>query len=141
MYESCYSIYVEIFFFSSRRRHTRCALVTGVQTCALPISPTAKRSPAKRKAPAKPKTAATPAPAAKAAPPSSPAPTATAAGLSLGWKSMLAAAVGVVGATGGPLALRGSTPRADKASAHHKAPAPNKKQPTHTNGRDPDWEQ
>src|SRR3546814_10297269 len=34
------SIYVDyyfIFFFSSRRRHTRCALVTGVQTCALPI--------------------------------------------------------------------------------------------------------
>src|SRR3546814_8952972 len=28
---------VELFFFSSRRRHTRCALVTGVQTCALPI--------------------------------------------------------------------------------------------------------
>src|SRR3546814_1534164 len=28
---------VIIFFFSSRRRHTRCALVTGVQTCALPI--------------------------------------------------------------------------------------------------------
>src|SRR3546814_2271583 len=27
------------FFFSSRRRHTRCALVTGVQTCALPIWP------------------------------------------------------------------------------------------------------
>src|SRR3546814_6837383 len=27
-----------ILFFSSRRRHTRCALVTGVQTCALPIS-------------------------------------------------------------------------------------------------------
>src|SRR3546814_6305154 len=26
------------FVFSSRRRHTRCALVTGVQTCALPIS-------------------------------------------------------------------------------------------------------
>src|SRR3546814_9247171 len=26
-----------ILFFSSRRRHTRCALVTGVQTCALPI--------------------------------------------------------------------------------------------------------
>src|SRR3546814_1910134 len=26
-----------IFFFSSRRRHTSCALVTGVQTCALPI--------------------------------------------------------------------------------------------------------
>src|SRR3546814_17258701 len=31
------------FFFSSRRRHTRCALVTGVQTCALPISITAYR--------------------------------------------------------------------------------------------------
>src|SRR3546814_10086169 len=29
---------VWLFFFSSRRRHTRCALVTGVQTCALPIS-------------------------------------------------------------------------------------------------------
>src|SRR3546814_19389139 len=29
------------FLFSSRRRHTRCALVTGVQTCALPICPTA----------------------------------------------------------------------------------------------------
>src|SRR3546814_11878242 len=26
-----------VFFFTSRRRHTRCALVTGVQTCALPI--------------------------------------------------------------------------------------------------------
>src|SRR3546814_12727805 len=30
----CYCLF---FFFSSRRRHTRCALVTGVQTCALPI--------------------------------------------------------------------------------------------------------
>src|SRR3546814_7708876 len=29
--------FVVYFFFSSRRRHTRCALVTGVQTCALPI--------------------------------------------------------------------------------------------------------
>src|SRR3546814_10573155 len=29
------------FFVSSRRRHTRCALVTGVQTCALPISSSA----------------------------------------------------------------------------------------------------
>src|SRR3546814_3927696 len=28
---------VLFFLFSSRRRHTRCALVTGVQTCALPI--------------------------------------------------------------------------------------------------------
>src|SRR3546814_5241335 len=27
-----------VFFFSSKRRHTSCALVTGVQTCALPIS-------------------------------------------------------------------------------------------------------
>src|SRR3546814_5298651 len=35
-----YIVYVIfwLFFFSSRRRHTRCALVTGVQTCALPIS-------------------------------------------------------------------------------------------------------
>src|SRR3546814_5554173 len=37
------------FFCSSRRRHTRCALVTGVQTCALPICQRAeqrgKRSP------------------------------------------------------------------------------------------------
>src|SRR3546814_6802993 len=30
--------FVLCFCFSSRRRHTRCALVTGVQTCALPIS-------------------------------------------------------------------------------------------------------
>src|SRR3546814_6730444 len=29
--------FILMFFFSSRRRHTRCALVTGVQTCALPI--------------------------------------------------------------------------------------------------------
>src|SRR3546814_10392542 len=29
--------YVSFFFFSSILRHTRCALVTGVQTCALPI--------------------------------------------------------------------------------------------------------
>src|SRR3546814_9307715 len=35
---SCYFVFdVMCFFFSSRRRHTRCALVTGVQTCALPI--------------------------------------------------------------------------------------------------------
>src|SRR3546814_1947951 len=35
---SCYIyIFVTYVFFSSRRRHTRCALVTGVQTCALPI--------------------------------------------------------------------------------------------------------
>src|SRR3546814_10294655 len=30
--------FVQFSFFSSRRRHTSCALVTGVQTCALPIS-------------------------------------------------------------------------------------------------------
>src|SRR3546814_10743841 len=30
-------VLVSFFFVSSRRRHTRCALVTGVQTCALPI--------------------------------------------------------------------------------------------------------
>src|SRR3546814_1701458 len=34
MYRLCQLL---VFFFSSRRRHTRCALVTGVQTCALPI--------------------------------------------------------------------------------------------------------
>src|SRR3546814_4165344 len=32
-----YCCVCSVFFFSSRRRHTRCALVTGVQTCALPI--------------------------------------------------------------------------------------------------------
>src|SRR3546814_4593142 len=31
-------LFIFLFFLSSRRRHTRCALVTGVQTCALPIS-------------------------------------------------------------------------------------------------------
>src|SRR3546814_2779802 len=40
--ESCFlffflSLFFLFFFFSSRSRHTRCALVTGVQTCALPI--------------------------------------------------------------------------------------------------------
>src|SRR3546814_7023003 len=38
IYDVCISVLV-FFFFSSRRRHTRCALVTGVQTCALPIWP------------------------------------------------------------------------------------------------------
>src|SRR3546814_1510322 len=33
----CVEMFCILFFFSSRRRHTRCALVTGVQTCALPI--------------------------------------------------------------------------------------------------------
>src|SRR3546814_2420324 len=35
---SCSFVFL-FFFFASRRRHTRCALVTGVQTCALPIYP------------------------------------------------------------------------------------------------------
>src|SRR3546814_8405303 len=38
------AVHVLSFFFSSRRRHTRCALVTGVQTCALPISREAANS-------------------------------------------------------------------------------------------------
>src|SRR3546814_13957914 len=38
IYNRCY-----LCFFSSRRRHTRCALVTGVQTCALPIWPAATK--------------------------------------------------------------------------------------------------
>src|SRR3546814_2664461 len=42
-------LYIYFFFFSSRRRHTRCALVTGVQTCALPISfPRLRRSGLRR---------------------------------------------------------------------------------------------
>src|SRR3546814_4550689 len=40
-----YFVYFSFFFFSSRRRHTICALVTGVQTCALPISFALKVSP------------------------------------------------------------------------------------------------
>src|SRR3546814_3924914 len=36
MLDVMFFVYI-FFFFSSRRRHTRCALVTGVQTCALPI--------------------------------------------------------------------------------------------------------
>src|SRR3546814_7437089 len=35
--DSMLSFLFFLFFFSSRRRHTRCSLVTGVQTCALPI--------------------------------------------------------------------------------------------------------
>src|SRR3546814_8120191 len=34
---SIYILVLVLFFFESRRRHTSCALVTGVQTCALPI--------------------------------------------------------------------------------------------------------
>src|SRR3546814_8812893 len=33
-----FTYFIFFFFFSGRRRHTICALVTGVQTCALPIS-------------------------------------------------------------------------------------------------------
>src|SRR3546814_8568952 len=36
-YHMCMFVCFGYVFFSSRRRHTRCALVTGVQTCALPI--------------------------------------------------------------------------------------------------------
>src|SRR3546814_13207754 len=39
----CIEMVVVMFFCSSRRRQTRCALVTGVQTCALPISTTRAR--------------------------------------------------------------------------------------------------
>src|SRR3546814_1958487 len=44
----------DYFFFSSRRRHTRCALVTGVQTCALPISLTVSTAIAELKKSEKP---------------------------------------------------------------------------------------
>src|SRR3546814_5063365 len=37
LYVLMYELFCFCFFFASRRRHTRCALVTGVQTCALPI--------------------------------------------------------------------------------------------------------
>src|SRR3546814_4121375 len=40
-----------MFLFSSRRRHTRCALVTGVQTCALPIASMGWKSPSRRTGP------------------------------------------------------------------------------------------
>src|SRR3546814_7526341 len=40
-----------LFFFSSRRRHTRCALVTGVQTCALPICSATVYGPAHERLP------------------------------------------------------------------------------------------
>src|SRR3546814_10876021 len=48
-------VVVVCFFFSSRRRHTRCALVTGVQTCALPISTTAATTSAQLEQPTTPK--------------------------------------------------------------------------------------
>src|SRR3546814_5014178 len=40
------------FFCSSKRRHTRCALVTGVQTCALPISGSSRQRVEPANAPA-----------------------------------------------------------------------------------------
>src|SRR3546814_18823591 len=50
----CYADYVDfecivVFFFSSRSRHTSCALVTGVQTCALPISCSGRRASSHRR--------------------------------------------------------------------------------------------
>src|SRR3546814_9671576 len=36
------------FFFYSRRRHTRCAVVTGVQTCAMPIFRADRTLPGRR---------------------------------------------------------------------------------------------
>src|SRR3546814_17359034 len=42
-------VFYMFFFFSSRRRHTRCALVTGVQTCALPISVRLRRTSPRRR--------------------------------------------------------------------------------------------
>src|SRR3546814_1925139 len=38
MVRGVHDLVVDMFFFSGRSLHTRCALVTGVQTCALPIS-------------------------------------------------------------------------------------------------------
>src|SRR3546814_2592341 len=51
MYVELDFIFFLCFFFSSRRRHTRCALVTGVQTCALPIC---SGRPANRRPPERP---------------------------------------------------------------------------------------
>src|SRR3546814_2696806 len=51
---SLYSLYYLSFFFSSRRRHTICALVTGVQTCALPIWPGAPLHAPRRRGPCPP---------------------------------------------------------------------------------------
>src|SRR3546814_9527503 len=45
MFILCFNLFF-VFFFSSRRRHTRCALVTGVQTCALPICTNGTNRPA-----------------------------------------------------------------------------------------------
>src|SRR3546814_5618850 len=53
----CFCFFI-CFFFSSRRRHTRCALVTGVQTCDLPICrEDARRPPPPSPCPASPRPA------------------------------------------------------------------------------------
>ena len=44
VYKKIFIYCIIIFFFSSRRRHTRYISVTGVQTCALPISPKTRTS-------------------------------------------------------------------------------------------------
>src|SRR3546814_10844646 len=65
-------MYNKWFFCASRRRHTRCALVTGVQTCARPIPPTPAKVEAPKtktvKAKAKPVQKKAAKPATKAAP-------------------------------------------------------------------------
>src|SRR3546814_10218054 len=48
MYVMIVEVVYWMFFCSSRRRHTRCALVTGVQTCALPIYDAAGARPVKK---------------------------------------------------------------------------------------------
>src|SRR3546814_80587 len=45
LYDLWCHLFFVFFFFSSRRRHTRCAVVTGVQTCALPSSRARKLDP------------------------------------------------------------------------------------------------
>src|SRR3546814_2509935 len=42
------SYFISKFYLSTRRRHNRCALVTGVQTCALPICDGVDRDPGPR---------------------------------------------------------------------------------------------
>src|SRR3546814_12027551 len=46
MYAVCFVYLYCVVFFASRSRHTRCALVTGVQTCALPIYAASQRGSA-----------------------------------------------------------------------------------------------
>src|SRR3546814_10755244 len=56
---SCLHVVISLFlsitfyFFANRRRHTRCSLVTGVQTCALPIFSGAGERAARRRAAAR----------------------------------------------------------------------------------------